>query len=127
MSKPNFLSKVARIIVENGQSARDARIGAVGAQPIRDIYTEASKEMALGNEQKAQQLEAQASDLSKRYTAANVNGIMLAPLAGEFATYGLLGGAARVAGGMAGSTVGGTAGALLGNEVDKIVGNGKHT
>jgi hypothetical protein len=32
--------------------------------------------------------------------------LLAAPMAGEFATYGLLGGAARLAGGMAGSAVG---------------------
>lgn len=67
-------------------------------------------------------------DPSKRTVASGLGAAFTLPaMAGEFATYGLLGGASRIAGGMLGSTVGGTGGAWLGNKADEAIGNGKHT
>lgn len=50
-------------LLEFGQSARDARIGAVGAQQVRDLYNEGKTE--------------EASELAKKYAKANTTGIAL--------------------------------------------------
>jgi hypothetical protein len=55
-------------------AARDAKLGAVGAQQVRDLYSE-------GKNQEAQ-------DLAKQYAKANTTGIALA---GGAASTGLLG------------------------------------
>lgn len=70
----NFWSKLWNAIKEGGMAARDAKIGAVGAQQVRDLYSE-------GKNQEAQ-------DLAKQYAKANTTGIALA---GGTASTGLLG------------------------------------
>lgn len=70
----NFWSKLWNAIKEGGMAARDAKIGAVGAQQVRDLYSE-------GKNQEAQ-------DLAKQYAKANTTGIALA---GGAASTGLLG------------------------------------
>lgn len=59
-----FLQKLGKIIQESGTAARDARVGAIGAQQVRDLYTE-------GKNQEAQ-------DLAKQYAKANTTGIAMA-------------------------------------------------
>lgn len=88
--------------------ARDARIGAVGAQQVRSAYD-------TGNIQLAQ-------DLSKSYLGANATGIMSAPLGGEFVTYGLWGGLGRIGGGFAGSAAGSWGLGKAGDYADKKLG-----
>ena len=51
-------------LLESGQSGRDARVGAVGAQQVRDLYNEGKTE--------------EASELAKKYAKANTTGIALA-------------------------------------------------
>ena len=70
----NFWSKLWNAIKEGGMAARDAKLGAVGAQQVRDLYSE-------GKNQEAQ-------DLAKQYAKANTTGIALA---GGVASTGLLG------------------------------------
>lgn len=70
----NFWSKLWNAVKEGGMAARDAKIGAVGAQQVRDLYSE-------GKNQEAQ-------DLAKQYAKANTTGIALA---GGAASTGLLG------------------------------------
>ena len=70
----NFWSKLLDAIKEGGMAARDAKLGAVGAQQVRDLYSE-------GKNQEAQ-------DLAKQYAKANTTGIALA---GGAASTGLLG------------------------------------
>lgn len=60
-------------LLESGQSARDARLGAVGAQQVRDLYNEGKYE--------------EAQELAKQYAKANTTGIALA---GGAASTGLL-------------------------------------
>lgn len=64
-SKTSWWQKLARSLNE----ARDARIGAVGAQQVRDLYAEGKTE--------------EAQDLAKQYTIANVTGIALGAGAGS--------------------------------------------
>jgi hypothetical protein len=59
-----WYKKVAEAISEGSRMARDARIGAIGAEPIRQLYAE-------GETEKAQ-------ELSKQYAKANVAGITYA-------------------------------------------------
>lgn len=70
----NFWSKLWNAIKEGGMAARDAKLGAIGAQQVRDLYSE-------GKNQEAQ-------DLAKQYAKANTTGIALA---GGAASTGLLG------------------------------------
>ena len=51
-------------LLESGQSARDARVGAVGAQQVRDLYSEGKNE--------------EAQKLAQQYAKANTTGISLA-------------------------------------------------
>ena len=51
-------------ILESGQSARDARVGALGAQQVRDLYSEGKNE--------------EAQKLAEQYAKANTTGISLA-------------------------------------------------
>lgn len=60
----NFWSKLWNAVKEGGMAARDAKLGAVGAQQVRDVYSE-------GKNQEAQ-------DLAKQYAKANITGITLA-------------------------------------------------
>ena len=69
-----FWQKLADSLKENGLAARDARVGAIGAQQVRDLYSE-------GKNQEAQ-------DLAKQYAKANTTGIALA---GGAASAGLFG------------------------------------
>lgn len=98
------IKKLLQSIAKSAAEARDARIGAVGAQQVRDLY-ETDPELA--------------KDLNQKYLKANVTGILSAPMAGEFATYGLIGGGARLLGGTAGSTVGSLGLGALGDVTDK--------
>lgn len=59
-----WYKKLASAISEGSRMARDARIGAIGAEPIRQLYAE-------GETEKAQ-------ELSKQYAKANVAGITYA-------------------------------------------------
>jgi len=70
----NFWSKLLDAIKEGGMAARDAKLGAIGAQQVRDLYSE-------GKNQEAQ-------DLAKQYAKANTTGIALA---GGAASTGLIG------------------------------------
>lgn len=70
----NFWSKLWNAVKAGGMMARDAKLGAVGAQQVRDLYSE-------GKNQEAQ-------DLAKQYAKANTTGIALA---GGVASTGLLG------------------------------------
>ena len=87
---------------KSAQDARDAKIGAVGAGQVRDLYN-------TGNS-------ALASELNQKYLGANATGILNVPIGSEIATYGLLGGGLRLgagtATGAAGSWLGGKAGDL---------------
>ena len=69
-----FWSKLWNAVKAGGMAARDAKLGAVGAQQVRDLYSE-------GKNQEAQ-------DLAKQYAKANTTGIALA---GGAASTGLLG------------------------------------
>lgn len=69
-----FWSKLWNAVKEGGMAARDAKLGAIGAQQVRDLYSE-------GKNQEAQ-------DLAKQYAKANTTGIALA---GGAASTGLLG------------------------------------
>ena len=69
-----FWSKLWNAVKAGGMAARDAKLGAAGAQQVRDLYSE-------GKNQKAQ-------DLAKQYAKANTTGIALA---GGAASTGLLG------------------------------------
>lgn len=69
-----FWNKLWNAVKEGGMAARDAKLGAVGAQQVRDLYSE-------GKNQEAQ-------DLAKQYAKANTTGIALA---GGAASTGLLG------------------------------------
>ena len=69
-----FCSKLWNAVKEGGMAARDAKLGAIGAQQVRDLYSE-------GKNQEAQ-------DLAKQYAKANTTGIALA---GGAASTGLLG------------------------------------
>ena len=69
-----FWSKLWNAVKEGGMAARDAKLGAIGAQQVRDLYAE-------GKNQEAQ-------DLAKQYAKANTTGIALA---GGAASTGLLG------------------------------------
>lgn len=60
-------------LIEFGQSARDARVGALGAQQVRDLYSEGKTE--------------EAKELAKKYAKANTTGIALA---GGFASPNLI-------------------------------------
>lgn len=70
----NFWPKLWNAVKEGGLAARDAKLGAVGAQQVRDLYSE-------GKNQEAQ-------DLAKQYAKANTTGISLA---GGVASANLLG------------------------------------
>lgn len=70
----NFWSQLWNVVKEGGMAARDAKLGAVGAQQVRNLYSE-------GKNQEAQ-------DLAKQYAKANTTGIALA---GGAASTGLLG------------------------------------
>ena len=87
---------------KSAQDARDAKIGAIGAGQVRDLYN-------TGNN-------ALASELNQKYLGANATGILNIPIGSEIATYGLLGGGLRLgagtATGAAGSWLGGKAGDL---------------
>lgn len=69
-----FWSKLWNAVKEGGMAARDAKLGAIGAQQVRDLYSE-------GKNQEAQ-------NLAKQYAKANTTGIALA---GGAASTGLLG------------------------------------
>lgn len=69
-----FWSKLWNTVKEGGMAARDAKLGAVGARQVRDLYSE-------GKNQEAQ-------NLAKQYAKANTTGIALA---GGAASTGLLG------------------------------------
>lgn len=69
-----FWSKLWNAVKAGGMAARDAKLGAIGAQQVRDLYSE-------GKNQEAQ-------DLAKQYAKANTTGIALA---GGAASTGLLG------------------------------------
>ena len=69
-----FWPKLWNAVKEGGLAARDAKLGAVGAQQVRDLYSE-------GKNQEAQ-------DLAKQYAKANTTGISLA---GGVASANLLG------------------------------------
>lgn len=73
-------------------TARDARTGAVGAQQIRDLYDKGENELA--------------SELSKEYLTKGAEGVLGTLMIPEFATYGALGGLARLGAGTAGSAAG---------------------
>lgn len=66
---------VGKSFIENAKSLSDSRGGAVGAQQVRDLLNQASKETG---ENKAQELRQQAEDLAKQYAHANITGIALA-------------------------------------------------
>ena len=73
-TRNGFWSKLWNAVKAGGMTARDARLGAVGAKQVRDLYSE-------GKNQEAQ-------DLAKSYAKANTAGIALA---GGAASTGLLG------------------------------------
>jgi len=98
------IKKLLQSIAKSAAEARDARIGAVGAQQVRDLY-ETNPELA--------------KDLNQKYLKANATGILSAPMAGELTTYGLIGGGARLLGGTAGSAVGSLGLGALGDVTDK--------
>lgn len=75
MADKHWFKKVMEAIAEGGRMARDARIGAVGAEPIRQLYQEGKTE--------------QAQDLAKQYAKANIIGMTMA--AGAANTAGLVG------------------------------------
>lgn len=70
-----WYKKLASAISEGSRMARDARIGAVGAEPIRQLYREGQTE--------------EAQELAKQYAKANIAGIAMA--AGAANPYGLIG------------------------------------
>ena len=69
-----FWSKLWNAVKAGGMAARDAKLGAVGAQQVRDLYSEDKNQ--------------EAQDLAKQYAKANTTGIALA---GGAASTGLLG------------------------------------
>lgn len=70
----DFWSKFWNAVKEGGMAARDAKLGAVGVQQVRDLYSEGKNQ--------------EARDLAKQYAKANTTGIALA---GGAASTGLLG------------------------------------
>lgn len=75
MAGKSFGQKVREAILEGSRMSRDAKIGAVGAEPIRQLYSEGKTE--------------QAQDLAKQYAKANIIGMTIA--AGAANTTGLVG------------------------------------
>ena len=92
-----FLSSIA--------SARDAKIGAVGADQVRDLYSKGENELA--------------SEINKSYLGANATGIMSAPLGTEVLTYGPVAAGLRFGAGSAAGAVGSTALGAAGDYADK--------
>lgn len=70
-----WYKKLASAISEGGRMARDARIGAVGAGPIRQLYKEGKTE--------------EAQELAKQYAKANIAGMTM--VAGAANPYGIIG------------------------------------
>lgn len=64
LSNEPWYKRLGKAIIEGGQSARDARIGALGAQQVRDLYSEGK--------------DAEAQALAQQYAKANTTGIALA-------------------------------------------------
>lgn len=89
-------------VAKASRDSRDAKTGAIGAEQVRDLYNTGQSELA--------------SELNKKYFGSTATGILTVPLAGEFATYGLLGGGARLLGG----TATGAAGSFVGNKVGQL-------
>ena len=67
--------KIFDAIAEGGRMSRDARIGAIGAEPVRQLYHEGKTE--------------EAQELAKQYAKANIAGMTMA--AGAANTAGLVG------------------------------------
>ena len=88
INKKSFIEQLA----ESAKLSNDAKTGAVGAQQVRDLYNSENTEAA--------------KNLAGQYFMANATGIMNAALMPEFATYGALGGLARLGAGTAGSAAG---------------------
>ena len=87
--------KLWEAIQKYGGSARDARIGAVGVDQIRDLYT--------SNKQEDKEL---AKELNDKYLSANVAGIALGATAASALTAGVVPTLVSEVGGAAGSYVG---------------------
>ena len=102
--KHPFLASLSK----SAQDARDARIGAIGAGQVRDLYNKGENELA--------------SELNNKYLGANASGILSAPMAGEFVTYGPLVGALRLGAGTAGSAAGSYVVGKAGDFADKKLG-----
>lgn len=75
MAGKSFGQKVWEAILEGSRMSRDARIGAVGAEPIRQLYSEGKTE--------------EAKELAKQYAKANIAGMTMT--AGAANTAGLVG------------------------------------
>lgn len=102
--KHPFLASLSK----SAQEARDARIGAIGAEQVRDLYNKGENELA--------------SELNNKYLGANASGILSTPMAGEFVTYGPLVGALRLGAGSAGAAGGSYVAGKAGDFADKKLG-----
>lgn len=85
--------------------ARDAKIGAVGAQQVRDLYSEGKTE--------------EAEELTKKYTTANAAGIILGATGGSTLASAAKIGWVPTLTTEAGSAILGTVGTTAGKELDK--------
>lgn len=102
-----FWSKLWNIVKENGLVARDARIGAVGADQVRELYK--------SDKQEDKEL---AKELNDGYLAANVAGISGGATAAGALTAGIVPTLVSEAGGAAGGYVGNKVGSYLDEQFD---------
>lgn len=99
--------KLWEAIQKYGGSARDARIGAVGADQVRDLYkSDKQEDKAL------------AKELNDRYLAASAAGIAGGATAASALTSGVVPTLVSEAGGAAGSYVGNKTGSYLDEKLD---------
>ena len=108
MNKKKWYEKLFQALVENGAASRDAKIGAIGADQVRELYKEEKDE--------------QAQQLAKDYLKANVTGIMTGiGGAGTLSSISNIGVIPTLLT-EAASTAGGYGGYKLGEVVDKKLG-----
>lgn len=112
MSNKKWYQKLLQALIENGNAARDAKIGAIGAGQVRQLYKE-------GEDEKAKQL---ANDYLKANAAGIATGIGGMGTLSSISKIGVAPTIVTEAAGAVGGTVGAKAGEFAGQKIDNKFG-----